>query len=272
VNNINAISSFAVSPLGKTHANKGIEQKTEETKGFAIDQQSSSNLVAAIVENDVKTPFAPIVPGATSKQNPESTDKKKGLETKDATFGKPDSKSITDTDISTKEQQQVDKLQKIDREVRAHERAHQAAGGGLVRGGASFSYTTGPDGRQYAVGGEVQIDMSSEKDPAATIRKMQQVKRAALAPSDPSGTDRSVALAAAQVEAQARRELQSQREEGSENIIESTQKASTEVEANFKKDNAESTVEITNASGFASLKKYRESEQNNEPQKISIYA
>ena len=65
----------------------------------------------------------------------------------------------------------------------------------------------------YAVGGEVKIDTSRENDPEATIRKMQKVRRAALAPSQPSSTDRSVAAQASQIEAQARTELTQQRSE-----------------------------------------------------------
>jgi len=56
------------------------------------------------------------------------------------------------------------------------------------------------------VGGEVQIDTSPAGSPEATIRKMQQIRRAALAPSQPSGTDRAVAAQASQVETQARME------------------------------------------------------------------
>jgi hypothetical protein len=112
----------------------------------------------------------------------------------------------SDQELTESEKQQVQKLKQRDREVRAHERAHMAAGAGLVRGGASFSMQRGPDGSMYAVGGEVSIDTSAENDPDATIRKMQQVKRAALAPAEPSGTDRAVAAQAGQVEAQARQE------------------------------------------------------------------
>jgi hypothetical protein len=65
----------------------------------------------------------------------------------------------------------------------------------------------------YAVGGEVKIDTSRERDPQDTIRKMQQVKRAALAPAQPSGQDRSVAARASQIEAEARIELLKQKEE-----------------------------------------------------------
>ena len=62
------------------------------------------------------------------------------------------------------------------------------AAGGLARG-ATFSYTTGPDGRRYAVGGEVGIDMSTSNDPRTTISKMQREAQAATAPqsAEPRG-------------------------------------------------------------------------------------
>ena len=105
------------------------------------------------------------------------------------------------------QQREVNELKKTDRQVKAHEQAHMAAGAGLVMGGANYQYQRGPDGKMYAVGGEVKIDTSREKDPKETVTKMQQVKRAALAPSQPSSQDRSVAARASQIEAEARAEL-----------------------------------------------------------------
>lgn len=109
--------------------------------------------------------------------------------------------------LTQEEQQIVRKLQQTDREVRAHERAHAAAGGPFA-GTPHYEFTRGPDGKQYAVGGEVSIDVSPGKDPAATVEKMEAVLRAAMAPADPSPQDRRVAaqaraeLAKAQAEAQ----------------------------------------------------------------------
>ena len=116
-------------------------------------------------------------------------------------------------ELTAEEKQQVNELKKRDAEVKAHEQAHMAAGGGLVRGGASYQYEMGPDGKRYAVGGEVQIDVSPERTPEATIRKMQQVKAAAMAPAQPSGTDRAVAARAGQIEAKARAEKTRQEQE-----------------------------------------------------------
>lgn len=124
----------------------------------------------------------------------------------------------SDYELTEEEKKRVQELKQIDREVRAHEQAHLAAGAGLTRGGAQFEYERGPDRNQYAVAGEVKIDISPVKgDPRATIEKMQQVKRAALAPSDPSPQDRSVANRASRIEAQARAALREQRAEEASN-------------------------------------------------------
>ncbi|MGD9367061.1 MAG: putative metalloprotease CJM1_0395 family protein [Desulfobacteraceae bacterium] len=109
-------------------------------------------------------------------------------------------------DLSTEEKQIVNDLKRRDTEVKAHEAAHMAAGSGVVQGGATFEYQSGPDGKMYAVGGEVKIDVSPQSTPEATIRKMQRIRAAALAPAQPSGTDRAVAAQASQLEAQARME------------------------------------------------------------------
>ncbi|HLP09513.1 MAG TPA: putative metalloprotease CJM1_0395 family protein [Opitutaceae bacterium] len=105
----------------------------------------------------------------------------------------------------------IAELKATDTAVRAHEAAHVMVGGSYVRGAADFSYTTGPDGKQYAVGGEVSIDTSAEGDPQATIRKMATVRAAALAPADPSAQDRAVAAAAAQAMAAAQAQLREAR-------------------------------------------------------------
>lgn len=84
-------------------------------------------------------------------------------------------------------------LQQIDRRVRDHERAHLAAGDGVVRGGASFTYTRGPDGKNYAIAGEVPIDTSPGRTPEETVDKAAAIERAALAPADPSSQDRRIA-------------------------------------------------------------------------------
>ncbi|HYD78175.1 MAG TPA: putative metalloprotease CJM1_0395 family protein [Paucimonas sp.] len=105
----------------------------------------------------------------------------------------------------------VRELQARDREVRQHEQAHLAAAGGLAVSGPVYTYQRGPDGVNYAVGGEVSIDVSPGRTPQETIERAQLVQAAALAPADPSGADRAVAMQAQQMEQQAQAELQRQR-------------------------------------------------------------
>lgn len=110
-------------------------------------------------------------------------------------------------DLTEEEKAQVAELKRRDAEVRAHEQAHLAASGGMARGGASYDFQKGPDGRSYAVGGEVQIAMKSGRTPEETIRNAEQVRAAALAPADPSGVDQQTAAAAARMAQEARQEL-----------------------------------------------------------------
>ena len=109
--------------------------------------------------------------------------------------------------LSDKAKALVRSLQARDQQVRAHEQAHLAASGGLATSGASYTYQKGPDGVNYAIGGEVSIDVSAGRTPEETIARAITVRAAALAPADPSGQDRAVAAAASQLEQQARGEL-----------------------------------------------------------------
>ncbi len=106
---------------------------------------------------------------------------------------------------------QIAKLKARDLEVRQHEAAHLAVAGGLVTSGPTYTYQKGPDGVNYAVGGEVGIDTSPGRTPEETIERARRVQAAALAPSEPSGPDLAVAAQAQQMEAQARSELALQR-------------------------------------------------------------
>jgi len=81
--------------------------------------------------------------------------------------------------------------------------------------GASFTYRQGPDGKEYAVAGEVQIDVSPAKTPQETLTKAERIKAAALAPSDPSAQDRAVAAQATQMAREAQIELSDQKFEQS---------------------------------------------------------
>ncbi|MEE9258122.1 MAG: putative metalloprotease CJM1_0395 family protein [Nitrospinaceae bacterium] len=131
-------------------------------------------------------------------------------------------------ELSKEERQVLEQLRARDREVRAHEQAHLAVAGGYARGGPKFEYQTGPDGKRYAVGGEVSIDTSKVPgDPQATLVKAQVIRRAANAPRNPSAQDRQVAAQATRLETEARRELAEQRTEEAEEAREKTESSTS---------------------------------------------
>lgn len=146
------------------------------------------------------------VPGSTDETGTGETSSgekssEKGLEGREVVG--PDGEPL-----SSEELDQLQKLKDRDAEVRQHEQQHLAAAGPHAMGGPTFDYQTGPDGKRYAIGGEVQIDVSEvQGDPSATIQKMQQIRRAALAPAEPSSADRAIAAQASQKQIKAQQDL-----------------------------------------------------------------
>jgi len=169
-----------------------------------------------------------------SSQNIQSSNPLESISSRRVTSEFRSSNTDSEDKQAIKEQQQQDtsivrQLRARDREVRAHEAAHVAAGGSLVRGGPSFTYQTGPDGRSYAIGGEVQIDASGvANDPQATLAKSNQIRAAALAPANPSAQDLRVAANANQLASRARVDIAIQRREEAQ--LEENQRAVDEVE------------------------------------------
>lgn len=132
-----------------------------------------------------------------------------------------------------RQQLEIADLVQRDREVRTHEQAH-AAVGGQYAGAPTYGFKRGPDGQSYAVSGEVSIDTAPvPNDPEATLRKMEIILRAALAPIEPSPQDLRVAALAQAQAAQARVELAEQRRE----------EATTAVEARKARDDSEQVEE-----------------------------
>lgn len=111
--------------------------------------------------------------------------------------------------LSPEDEALVEQLRKRDNEVRLHELAHQSSGGRFA-GAANYEYRMGPDGKSYAVSGEVSVDVGSDENPRATIEKARQVRAAALAPAQPSAQDRQVAQEAEQLIADAEETLRQQ--------------------------------------------------------------
>ncbi len=160
---------------------------------LSLSQEATQLRLAAVqAKGRVHAEPAPVEPSAPStSESPPPT---------------PQTDAEASGTLSDEELAVVRRLAARDRQVRTHEEAHRAAAGSLYRSGPTYDYVTGPDGRQYAVSGSVQIDTSAGRTPEETMRKAQLIQRSALAPVDPSGADRAVASAAAAMEARARHE------------------------------------------------------------------
>lgn len=161
------------------------------------------------------SPFSLNIPGiarytsAGSAASSEKTDSASPDAAKSANSAekKPAAAKAASGELSAAELRDITALKNTDSKVRSHEAAHMAAAGGLSHSGASYEYTTGPDGKRYAVGGEVSIDTSAGRTPEETLRRAEQIRSAALAPADPSGQDLQVAAQAAQMAMRARAEI-----------------------------------------------------------------
>ena len=154
--------------------------------------------------------------------------------------------------LTPQQEQQVQDMKLRDQEVRVHEQAHKSAGGRYA-GAISLSYQTGPDGKRYAVAGEVPISTGEERSPQATIKKMQTVRRAALAPAQPSSADRAIAAQAAQTQNQAQVELreilqaerQGQMENDSATVVAATDASADENQSQDPLVSGASIIDLT---------------------------
>ena len=191
-------------PTNPSAAEKGVASDRERSRTPA---QNNANIDFASISEQ-----AELANTSISEQNQEEKDQNDARESQDLTKESEDRTNSVDEEEQTRAQELeqsrvISQLKSRDQEVRAHEAAHAAVGGAFT-GSPNFSYEQGPDGKRYAVGGEVSVDLSSVKgDPSATIAKMQKVHAAALAPVHPSIQDTRVASTATQMILQAQSEL-----------------------------------------------------------------
>ncbi|EAH5835098.1 putative metalloprotease CJM1_0395 family protein [Campylobacter coli] len=199
------------------------------------------------------------------QENTENTNS----QNKDSKQNNEQTQMINGVELTMQQVQQVRELQSIDRNVKAHEAAHQAAGGGLA-GAASFSYTRGPDNQMYATAGEVPIRMQKGRTPEETIANARQVVAAAMAPADPSPQDYKVAANALKMEFEARaeatklkaQEAQEKKEEKEEKEEKQEKQENLDINNQDSKDNFEETQANKDFKNFIG-KIYQQNSQNN---------
>jgi len=221
---------------------------------FALSKVAKSGFLPAIepISAIVGRQQNPIIDNPIMDKNDIDYEKIKQFKEKST-----NNKSTKSKELTEEQQKQIRELERIDKEVRAHEQAHLSAGGGLVRGGASFTYTQGPDGKQYAIGGEVNIDTSIEDTPSKTIAKMQQVIAAAMAPADPSAQDYAIASAANKVISESKmQETQLKIEENKSKSENHESKNSNQTNTTTYQNSSSTTKEKSLKTGFPKLKIY----------------
>ena len=247
---ISSISTHSVQQLHSSPSNSISSQS-----GIQAEEKEETQQISPAINNDQKV-------NATVNGQESQASKKDSQQ--DETQSKKAVKGNSPTELNEEELKEVQKLKQRDIEVRAHEAAHLAAAGQHAQGGAKFTLKKGPDGKSYAIGGSVSIDTSKEADPEATIRKADQIKRAALAPAEPSGQDRSVAAEAAKMKLEAQAELaEVRRNEAQEAAQPESNKSETEP------DSEQNAVDNSPPSTYASaLTSDSESDTNDKSEAI----
>ena len=187
-------------------AEKGVASDRERSRTPA---QNNANIDFASISEQAELANTSIAEQDEKQNDQEGNDAR---ESKDSSQEAKDRTNSIDGEEQTRAQELeqdrvISELKHRDQEVRSHESAHASMGGAFT-GPPNFTYEKGPDGKRYAVGGEVSIDLSLiDGDPRATIAKMQKVHAAALAPVHPSIQDTRVATIATQLILQAQSEL-----------------------------------------------------------------
>jgi hypothetical protein len=191
---------------------RNIEVGSRNGTGFQAEQTNQGNRQATVGNQPDQVNGANVNANREDSQNKISGENDPNKTDRGAQGG-----TKTDEQLSEEDKREVQELKETDRKVRAHEMAHLSAAAGIAMSGANFEYKRGPDGVNYAVGGDVQIDVSKERTPEATIEKARRISAAAMAPADPSPQDRQVASRARAMEAEARAEMAKGTQEGTLN-------------------------------------------------------
>jgi len=237
----------SLSSSSNAQGNSSEKRESDQSHGGGSKSNDSAIFKKAASQEDVFLYSKSNQVRENKQSNSAPSDDKEVLESSevnsnDKTLASQKGKEIEpDQEQSFQENQQkltdlkvVSELEKRDREVRQHEQAH-AMTGGQHAGAPNYQYETGPDGKKYAVGGEVNVDMSfSGKNPEEKLEKAQIIRAAALAPREPSPQDRKVAAEASRVVQEAQTELVKLKTEDKSNPAQNEHTDSTTEKADKK--------------------------------------
>lgn len=213
--NVNTESARRDNALRETIPQSGDAEKGASQKGLGSDSDKARNpgqTPAPVtydrpqVQTELQSAFESVFGEQKDNGSDESAGKQNAQDQQESSQQESSQQQASQPEQQTEEQQEISNLEARDQEVRTHEQAHAAAGGQYA-GSPQYEYTTGPDNKRYVTDGEVSIDISELNSPEETLRKMQQVRAAALAPAEPSAQDLKVAAEATQKSFEARSEI-----------------------------------------------------------------
>jgi hypothetical protein len=213
--NVNTESARRDNALRETIPQSGDAEKGASQKGLGSDSDKARNpgqTPAPVtydrpqVQTELQSAFESVFGEQKDNGSDESAGKQNAHDQQESSQQESSQQQASQPEQQTEEQQEISNLEARDKEVRTHEQAHAAAGGQYA-GSPQYEYTTGPDNKRYVTDGEVSIDISELNSPEETLRKMQQVRAAALAPAEPSAQDLKVAAEATQKSFEARSEI-----------------------------------------------------------------
>lgn len=259
MNSLGTISAYSAytSPIGSVYDTNPVSKVSEKQESSAATKTYAQNDEIndeAIISDEAKDLLAKEQAPKAAKDTQGTTDPQSTAGTKDASKVQ-DPATASKKQLTPEQQQEVQKLKLIDAEVKAHEQAHLAAAAGISASAPSYTYQVGPDGKNYAVGGEVSVSFSEGSNPEENIANAETMRAAALAPAEPSSQDLAVAQQAAQIIAEAQQQLAAQQEE-------KTAQSSAEKKASEPSDNIlgvkKDTTEKSNPSNADSTTKTEE--------------
>lgn len=271
------------SPVEESQASSASQERTNDRPGRDDSQRQAYEALGrpGLRQNEDKTSAQSSDQAVTPAEQPDdkaaaNQDEPQGAAAQTSAFQEQHSENRETRKQAEQAQEEKDleairELARRDREVRAHEQAHQAVGGRYA-GAMSLTFEQGPDGKRYAVAGEVSINASRvPDDPRATLEKASQIRRAALAPAEPSPQDRAVAAQASQMILEAQTELRQQELEQSAGQ-ESESESETETETEESSEISQESRERAEAASEQDAEDSERSREDNRERRNNLFA
>lgn len=186
---MNSVSGNFIGGIKAQAAHAGADAKVQYK--YSVDENGKLFVDSAKISSVVEKPALASTAVATAKPN---FVKENNFPQNDLGLSPSDLAEIFG--LNSNENIVQSRLQSADIGVRTHETQHFRAAGGLAQGTAEYEYVEGPDGKLYAVAGQVNISSQSGGDAAKEARDATTLYNAATAPGDASAQDLAVARSA----------------------------------------------------------------------------